>query len=167
MLFDSGWNPQECDQAVHRVYRIGQSRDVFTYRLLCAGTIEERIYRGHVAKLALARCGGVRVCSVPAGTARRGAARSHSVRHRSGVLDNELQRLAPLQREQAFGYVRPPPARDALAVDVGWMRDPALARLCSDDRCVRACAARSDVAYARRTASCAARSLPYASTRTT
>eukprot|EP00927_Polykrikos_kofoidii_P048825 TRINITY_DN43019_c0_g1_i1.p1 TRINITY_DN43019_c0_g1~~TRINITY_DN43019_c0_g1_i1.p1 ORF type:complete len:1693 (-),score=213.64 TRINITY_DN43019_c0_g1_i1:421-5022(-) len=43
--FDHWWNPAVEDQATDRAYRIGQSRKVFVYRLLSAGTLEEKIMR--------------------------------------------------------------------------------------------------------------------------
>lgn len=38
-------------QAVDRAYRIGQTRDVVTYRLITCGTIEEKMYRLQVFKV--------------------------------------------------------------------------------------------------------------------
>ena len=49
IIFDPGWNGID-DQAVDRVYRIGQTRDVVVYRLITCGTIEEKIYRKQVFK---------------------------------------------------------------------------------------------------------------------
>jgi hypothetical protein len=43
VLFDRWWNPAVESQAADRAYRIGQRRDVYLHRLMCAGTIEERI----------------------------------------------------------------------------------------------------------------------------
>ena len=40
---DRWWNPAVEDQATDRAHRIGQRRDVQVRRLVCAGTIEERI----------------------------------------------------------------------------------------------------------------------------
>ena len=40
---DPWWNPAVEDQATDRVHRIGQDKPVFVYRLLCEGTVEERI----------------------------------------------------------------------------------------------------------------------------
>ena len=37
-----------CRQAVDRAYRIGQSRDVIVYRLIMAGTVEEKMYEKQV-----------------------------------------------------------------------------------------------------------------------
>jgi SNF2 family DNA or RNA helicase len=41
--FDPWWNPAVEDQASDRAHRIGQSRVVTVYRLVAAGTIEEKI----------------------------------------------------------------------------------------------------------------------------
>jgi SNF2 family DNA or RNA helicase len=41
--FDRWWNPAVEDQATGRAHRIGQRRIVQVYRLLTAGTVEERI----------------------------------------------------------------------------------------------------------------------------
>jgi superfamily II DNA or RNA helicase len=43
--FDRWWNPAIEDQATARVHRIGQTRSVFVSRIVCQGTIEERIER--------------------------------------------------------------------------------------------------------------------------
>jgi superfamily II DNA or RNA helicase len=42
-LLDPWWNPAVEAQAVDRVHRIGQNKTVFVYRMITAGTIEERI----------------------------------------------------------------------------------------------------------------------------
>ena len=42
-LLDPWWNPAVEAQAVDRVHRIGQTNTVFVYRMVTAGTIEERI----------------------------------------------------------------------------------------------------------------------------
>ena len=41
--FDPWWNPAVEDQASDRAHRIGQKRVVTVYRLVAAGTIEEKI----------------------------------------------------------------------------------------------------------------------------
>ena len=41
--YDRWWNPAVENQATDRVYRIGQTNDVNIYKLVCKGTIEERI----------------------------------------------------------------------------------------------------------------------------
>jgi SNF2 family DNA or RNA helicase len=42
-IFDPWWNRSAETQAIDRVHRIGQSRPVFSYRLIAKDTIEERI----------------------------------------------------------------------------------------------------------------------------
>lgn len=51
VLFDVSWNPADDTQASYRVYRAGQQRPTFIYRLVSAGTIEEQIYIRQMAKL--------------------------------------------------------------------------------------------------------------------
>jgi SNF2 family DNA or RNA helicase len=43
--FARWWNPAAEDQATDRAYRIGQTRAVQVHRLICEGTLEERIAR--------------------------------------------------------------------------------------------------------------------------
>jgi superfamily II DNA or RNA helicase len=43
--FDRWWNPAVEDQATDRAYRIGQHRNVLVHKLVCRGTVEERIDR--------------------------------------------------------------------------------------------------------------------------
>jgi superfamily II DNA or RNA helicase len=42
-LYDPWWNPAVEDQAIDRVHRIGQTKDVNVYRLIAKGTVEEKI----------------------------------------------------------------------------------------------------------------------------
>jgi len=53
ILYDSDWNPQPDLQAMARVHRIGQTRTVHVYRMLSAGTIEERVVERAEKKLYL------------------------------------------------------------------------------------------------------------------
>lgn len=41
--YDRWWNPAVEDQASDRAHRIGQTRDVWVHKLICMGTVEERI----------------------------------------------------------------------------------------------------------------------------
>ncbi|CAM9927804.1 unnamed protein product [Ectocarpus sp. 13 AM-2016] len=43
ILYDSHWNPQVDLQAIERAHRIGQSKPVKVFRLLCRRSVEERI----------------------------------------------------------------------------------------------------------------------------
>merc|ERR1712238_651238 len=54
IIFDAAWNPSVDSQAVFRAFRFGQTQQVFVYRLLAAGTMEEKIYHRQVNKNALA-----------------------------------------------------------------------------------------------------------------
>ena len=53
ILFDSDWNPQVDLQAMARVHRIGQKKMVHIYRLVTAGTVEERMTQRAEKKLFL------------------------------------------------------------------------------------------------------------------
>lgn len=53
IIYDPDWNPATDIQARERAWRIGQERHVIIYRLLTAGTIEEKIYHRQVFKLYL------------------------------------------------------------------------------------------------------------------
>jgi len=53
ILFDPWWNPAVEAQAIDRAHRIGQTRTVIAYRLLAAGTIEEKISELQQRKAAL------------------------------------------------------------------------------------------------------------------
>ncbi|PWN22284.1 hypothetical protein BCV69DRAFT_281288 [Microstroma glucosiphilum] len=50
VIFDPSWNPAEDMQAMDRAYRFGQQRDVYVYRLIGAGTLEEIIYGRQIYK---------------------------------------------------------------------------------------------------------------------
>ncbi|MDZ7826138.1 MAG: C-terminal helicase domain-containing protein [Gammaproteobacteria bacterium] len=52
--YDPWWNPAVEAQATGRAHRIGQSRPVLVYRLVCAGTVEERIAELQARKSSLA-----------------------------------------------------------------------------------------------------------------
>ena len=41
--FDRWWNPAVEDQATDRAYRIGQTRAVQVHKLVCAGTVEDKV----------------------------------------------------------------------------------------------------------------------------
>ncbi|MGH8273976.1 MAG: SNF2-related protein [Gammaproteobacteria bacterium] len=53
--YDPWWNPAVEAQATGRAHRIGQDKPVFVYKLLCAGTVEEKIHALQARKADLAR----------------------------------------------------------------------------------------------------------------
>ena len=60
VLYDRWWNPAVEDQARDRAWRIGQSRTVISHRLVCPGTIDERVEeivagKRHIANVVLPR----------------------------------------------------------------------------------------------------------------
>ncbi|MBS0311021.1 MAG: DEAD/DEAH box helicase, partial [Proteobacteria bacterium] len=52
--FDPWWNPAAENQATDRAHRIGQDKPVFVFKLVCAGSIEEKILALQDRKAALA-----------------------------------------------------------------------------------------------------------------
>ncbi|CAG09381.1 unnamed protein product, partial [Tetraodon nigroviridis] len=50
IIYDPDWNPSTDTQARERAWRIGQTQQVTIYRLLTAGTIEEKIYHRQIFK---------------------------------------------------------------------------------------------------------------------
>jgi superfamily II DNA or RNA helicase len=52
-LLDPWWNPATEVQAIDRTHRIGQTRNVMVYRLIAAGTIEEKVMALQARKAAL------------------------------------------------------------------------------------------------------------------
>ncbi|KAL0076835.1 P-loop containing nucleoside triphosphate hydrolase protein [Phycomyces blakesleeanus] len=56
VLFDPDWNPAADQQALARVWRDGQKKDCFIYRLIGAGTIEEKIFQRQSHKQSLSNC---------------------------------------------------------------------------------------------------------------
>uniref|UniRef100_A0A8C3E223 DNA excision repair protein ERCC-6 n=1 Tax=Corvus moneduloides TaxID=1196302 RepID=A0A8C3E223_CORMO len=50
IIYDPDWNPSVDTQARERAWRIGQKKEVTVYRLLTAGTIEEKIYHRQIFK---------------------------------------------------------------------------------------------------------------------
>ena len=77
VIFDPSWNPAHDLQAQDRAYRIGQTRDVEVFRLICTGTIEEIIYARQIYKQQQANIGYTA---------------SHERRYFKGVQENSNQK---------------------------------------------------------------------------
>ncbi|XP_071952084.1 DNA repair and recombination protein RAD54-like isoform X2 [Antedon mediterranea] len=56
VMFDPDWNPANDDQAMARVWRDGQKKPCYIYRLVSTGTIEEKILQRQAHKKALSSC---------------------------------------------------------------------------------------------------------------
>ncbi|KAK7068836.1 DNA repair and recombination protein RAD54-like, partial [Halocaridina rubra] len=56
VMFDPDWNPANDDQAMARVWRDGQKKKCYIYRLLATGSIEEKIFQRQAHKKALSSC---------------------------------------------------------------------------------------------------------------
>jgi superfamily II DNA or RNA helicase len=88
--FDRWWNPAVENQATDRAFRIGQKRNVLVHKLVCRGTIEERIDALIASKRALA-------ASVLEGGA------DESVTQLTELPNDELMRLVRLDLASALG----------------------------------------------------------------
>lgn len=56
ILVDSHWNPAFDNQAMARIWRDGQNKDCYVYRLITTGSVEEKIYQRQMLKGELAEC---------------------------------------------------------------------------------------------------------------
>jgi superfamily II DNA or RNA helicase len=54
-IVDPWWNPAVEQQAIDRTHRIGQTKNIFAYRMICKDTIEDKIIQLQEKKRALAR----------------------------------------------------------------------------------------------------------------
>ena len=64
VLYDRWWNPAVEDQARDRAWRIGQQRTVISHRLVCPGTVDERVEevvagKRHIANLVLPKSSSI------------------------------------------------------------------------------------------------------------
>lgn len=54
-IVDPWWNPAVEQQAIDRTHRIGQTKNIFAYRMICKDTIEDKILKLQERKRALAK----------------------------------------------------------------------------------------------------------------
>ncbi|MFT3902585.1 MAG: SNF2-related protein [Niabella sp.] len=54
-IVDPWWNPAVEQQAIDRTHRIGQTKNIFAYRMICRDTIEDKILKLQEKKKALAK----------------------------------------------------------------------------------------------------------------
>lgn len=54
-IVDPWWNPAVEQQAIDRTHRIGQTKNIFAYRMICTDTVEDKILNLQERKRALAR----------------------------------------------------------------------------------------------------------------
>merc|ERR1712151_48810 len=50
VMFDPDWNPANDRQAMARIWRDGQKKNCFIYRLFTTGTIDEKVYQRQICK---------------------------------------------------------------------------------------------------------------------
>ena len=54
-IVDPWWNPAVEQQAIDRTHRIGQTKNIFAYRMICNDTVEDKILKLQDRKRALAK----------------------------------------------------------------------------------------------------------------
>lgn len=53
VILDTSWNPSQDQQNIFRIFRMGQNKSCYVYRLLSMGTMEEKVYSRSVTKQAM------------------------------------------------------------------------------------------------------------------
>ncbi|CAH1707995.1 unnamed protein product [Chironomus riparius] len=53
IIIDTSWNPANDNQNIFRIFRLGQKKTCYVYRLVAASTMEERVYSRSVTKEAM------------------------------------------------------------------------------------------------------------------
>ena len=54
-IVDPWWNPAVEQQAIDRTHRIGQTKNIFAYRMICNDTVEDKILKLQERKRSLAK----------------------------------------------------------------------------------------------------------------
>ncbi|XP_044315161.1 transcriptional regulator ATRX homolog isoform X2 [Drosophila rhopaloa] len=53
IILDTSWNPSNDQQNIFRIFRLGQNKNCYIYRLIAMGTMEEKVYSRSVTKQAM------------------------------------------------------------------------------------------------------------------
>ncbi|XP_032595446.1 transcriptional regulator ATRX-like isoform X2 [Drosophila grimshawi] len=53
IILDTSWNPSNDQQNIFRIFRLGQKKNCYIYRLIAMGTMEEKVYSRSVTKQAM------------------------------------------------------------------------------------------------------------------
>ncbi|XP_020800143.1 transcriptional regulator ATRX homolog [Drosophila serrata] len=53
IILDTSWNPSNDQQNIFRIFRLGQKKNCYVYRLIAMGTMEEKVYSRSVTKQAM------------------------------------------------------------------------------------------------------------------
>lgn len=53
VILDTSWNPSADQQNIFRIYRLGQDKVCYVYRLIALGTMEEKVYSRSLTKQAM------------------------------------------------------------------------------------------------------------------
>ena len=91
--YDPWWNPAVENQATDRAHRIGQDKPVFVYKLIVAGSVEEKIAQLQAKKAALAA--GV----LGAGGAASGSSRKRTSRACSSRWGRPIHRINRISQD--------------------------------------------------------------------
>ena len=112
ILYDRWWNPAVEDQARDRAWRIGQTRTVISHRLVCPGTIDERVEevvqgKRHVAGMILPKSSSVadlnpdQIAQHVQPAARRDAHRGRRMNRNPAQRPGTQRRRQPVKRTPA------------------------------------------------------------------
>ena len=100
ILYDRWWNPAVEDQARDRAWRIGQTRTVISHRLVCPGTIDERVEevvqgKRHVAGLILPKSSSIADLNTDQLSLARSASDRRAAHRRRTMNRNPVDAAAP------------------------------------------------------------------------
>jgi DNA repair and recombination protein RAD54B len=88
ILYDSHWNPALDSQAMARIWRDGQTKQCYIYRMITTGTVDEKIYQRQMMKGQLARC-----CVMAESTTTEAANASKGKKEGGSFTKEELKEL--------------------------------------------------------------------------